>query len=192
MTSSETRQSVTQLLQANTPEDGADKMAKLLPMIYEQLRQIARRHLANEHERYSLCTTGLVHEAYLKLVDDQNVSSRGKAYFFAAVAHTMRRIIVDHARARHQLKRGGGMHITSFEDKDVAVSDMLAQVIELDAALKQLANMSPRQVQIVECRLFGGLDVQQTAEGLGISPRTVKRDWAVARAWLIKTLQDSD
>ena len=188
MNTAETRQSVTELLHSDG-EDGA-RMDRLMPLIYDELRQIARRHLAKEQQRYSLCTTGLVHEAYLKLVDDERVSSRGKAYFFAAVAHTMRRILVDHARSRRQIKRGGDVHITTLEDKEVPVGDLLAQVIDLDAALEQLAELSPRQVRIVECRLFAGLDVAQTAEALDVSPRTVKRDWAVARAWLLKSLRE--
>ncbi len=192
MTAGDPRQSVTQIL-ASPPTSGEQpRMDRLLPLIYDELRQIARRHLAKENERYTLCTTGLVHEAYLKLVDDANVSSRGKSYFFAAVAHTMRRIVVDHARARRQLKRGGDVRFTAFDGKDVAVGDMLDHVVDLDAALARLAELSPRQVQIVECRVFGGLDVKQTAEGLGISTRTVKRDWAVARAWLLRALRGAD
>ncbi len=188
MAVAEHKHAITDLLQRE-PEDAAARMEALLPLVYDELRKIAGQQLAREHERYSMCTTALVHDAYLKLVDDSRVSSRGRAYFFAAVAHTMRRILVDRARARNQLKRGGDVHFTALDNKEVPVNDLLGQVIDLDTALARLQALSPRQVQIVECRVFGGLDVAQTAEGLDISPRTVKRDWAVARAWLLRELK---
>ncbi len=190
MSAAQSRQSITLLLE-DAVTGSESRMPELMPLIYDELRQMAHRQLSREQARYSLCTTGLVHEAYLKLVDDARVSSRGRAYFFAAVAHTMRRIVVDHARARQQLKRGGDVHFTALDDKELPVEAMLLQVIDLDAALSRLEDLSPRQVQVVECRVFGGLDVTQTAEGLGISPRTVKREWAVARAWLLRTLSPS-
>ncbi|MEO0425602.1 MAG: ECF-type sigma factor [Pseudomonadota bacterium] len=179
------RGALTELLVAGDGS-GSKRMEAVLPLVYEELRAIASRQLGREQERYSLCTTGLVHDAYLKLVDDTRVSSRGRSYFFGAAAQAMRRIIVDHARSRSRQKRGGDVHFTLLDDKELAMGEALEQIIELDDALSQLRALSPRQEQIVECRVFGGLDVVEIAEALDISQSTVKRDWAVARAWLLR------
>ena len=182
--------SITQLLACSG--DSPPPKDELLPLIYDDLRAMARRQLARERAALTLCTTALVHEAYLRLVDDTQVSARGRSYFFAAAANAMRRILVEQARARGRLKRGGGLVFAVFDDQELATDDFLAQLIDLEAALERLEGLSPRQVRIVECRVFGGLDLAQTAQALDISERTVKRDWAVARAWLYRTLGQAD
>jgi RNA polymerase sigma factor (TIGR02999 family) len=180
---------VSLLLQADDRVDPEQRLNALLPLVYAELQELAHRQLVRERERYSLCTTGLVHDAYLKLVGDTQVSSRGRAYFFAAAAQAMRRIIVDHARGRSRQKHGGDVAFTLLDDKEIGIDDALAQVIELDDALKRLGELSERQMHIVECRVFAGLEVEETASALDISPRTVKRDWAVARAWLLREMK---
>ncbi len=195
MAGADTTQSVsaaiTDLLR-ESPDGKGPRMDALMPLVYDELRQMAGRHLARERERYSMCTTALVHDAYLKLVDQTRVSKRGRAYFFAAASHTMRRILVDHARARNAKKRGGDVRFTALNDKEIPVQDLLVQVIDLDLALKELEALSPRQVQVVECLVFGALTVDRTAEVLDVSTRTVKRDWAVARAFLMRSLKQDD
>jgi RNA polymerase sigma factor (TIGR02999 family) len=180
---------VSLLLRSDDRVNAEQRLNALLPLVYPELQKLAHRQLARERERYSLCTTGLVHDAYLKLVGDTQISSRGRAYFFAAAAQAMRRIIVDHARSRSRQKHGGDVAFTLLDDKEIGIDDALAQVIELDDALKRLGELSERQMHIVECRVFGGLEVEETAAALDISPRTVKRDWAVARAWLLREMK---
>lgn len=180
---------VSLLLRSDDSVGARQRLNALLPLVYTELQALARRQLARERERYSLCTTGLVHDAYLRLVGDTQVSSRGRAYFFAAAAQAMRRILVDHARGRSRQKHGGNVAFTLLDDKEIAIDDALAQIVELDDALQRLGELSERQMHIVECRVFGGLEVEETAEALDISPRTVKRDWAVARAWLLREMR---
>ena len=180
---------VSLLLRRDDWVNAGQRLNALLPLVYAELQRLAHRQLARERERYSLCTTGLVHDAYLKLVGDTQVSSRGRAYFFAAAAQAMRRIIVDHARSRSRQKHGGDVAFTLLDDKEIAIDDALAQVIELDDALKRLGELSERQMHVVECRVFAGLEVEETAAALDIAPRTVKRDWAVARAWLLREMR---
>lgn len=180
---------VSLLLRSGDSVGAKQRLNALLPLVYTELQALARRQLARERDRYSLCTTGLVHDAYLRLVGDTQVSSRGRAYFFAAAAQAMRRILVDHARGRSRQKHGGNVAFTLLDDKEIAIDDALAQVVELDDALQRLGSLSERQMHIVECRVFGGLEVEETAEALDISPRTVKRDWAVARAWLLREMR---
>ncbi len=172
--------------------DGAQRMEALLPMLYGELQLVARRQLGREQERYSLCTQGLVHEAYLKLVDDTAISSRGRAYFFGAAAQAMRRIIVDHARSRARIKRGGDVQFTVLDNKELAVGEVLDEVLALDEMLERLRALSPRQAQVVECRVFAGLEVSEIAAALDISSSTVKREWAVARAWLLREMKAAD
>jgi RNA polymerase sigma factor (TIGR02999 family) len=172
-----------------TAENGeAAALDQLVPVVYEELRALAHRKLANERRDDSLQTTALVHEAYLKLVDDTRVTQRGRAYFFAAVSRAMRQILVDRARRRLALKRGEGINLVSLDEDHAGVDAYAAELVELDEALRRLSERSPRHARVVELRHFAGLSVEQTAEVLGVSPRTVKSDWAMARAWLFSEL----
>jgi RNA polymerase sigma factor (TIGR02999 family) len=182
------RDAVTAVLGA-ADREGRDLVDQLLPLVYDELRRMAHRHLAREHRQRTLSTTGLVHEAYLKLVDQSQVSAKGRAYFFAAAARAMRQVLVDAARRRGRLKRGGGEVPLDLEDFQVAVDDFAADLRGLDEALERLAALFPRQARVVECRFFGGLSVEETAEALALAPRTVKRDWSLARAWLYRELR---
>ncbi len=181
------RSQATTLLE--TAERGDEStLDRLVPLIYDELREMAHRQLARERRDLTLQTTALVHEAYLKLVDDTRVTHRGRAYFFAAAARAMRQILVDRARRRNAAKRGGGAEMVTLEEEDASVDAYAVELLDLDDALERLAERSPRQVRVVECRFFAGMSVEETAEVLGVSPRTVESDWAMARAWLFQAL----
>ena len=156
--------------------------------VYSDLRRLARGYLRRERSGHSLPPTALVHEAYLKLVDQRRVRWQNRAHFFAIAAHLMRRILVDHARAHDAAKRGGGTTIP-LADIDAGADPPGIDVLALDAALDKLARIDPRQSRLVELRFFGGLTVDETAAVLGIAAITVKRDWALARTWLYRELQ---
>ena len=162
---------------------------QLIPVIYDELRAMAHRQLSREHERHTLQTTDLVHEAYLRLAGADGVTERGRAYFYAAAARAMRQVLVDAARRRGARKRQPGTALPSLED-DHRVAAFGEELVALDTALHELERRNPRQARAVECRFFGGMTVADTAEALGVSPRTVKSDWALARAWLFDTLQE--
>jgi RNA polymerase sigma factor (TIGR02999 family) len=183
-----TRNAITAVLSAARLE-GRDVLEELLPLVYDELRQMARRHLARERRQRTLNTTGLVHEAYLKLVDQSQAPVKSRGYFFAAVARAMRQVLVDAARRRGRFKRGGGEALLNLDDFQVAVDDFAVELRDLDEALERLAVQFPRQARVVECRFFGGLSVEETAEALELAPRTVKRDWSLARAWLYRELR---
>src|SRR5690606_27472828 len=136
----------------------------------------------------TLQTTALVHEAYFRLADDTKVTARGRAYFFAAAARAMRQVLVDHARRRNAAKRGGGVEPVSLDETRLAVDELAAELLDLDRELERLAALNERHARVVECRFFAGLSVEETAAALDVSPRTVKSDWALARAWLYETL----
>jgi RNA polymerase sigma factor (TIGR02999 family) len=161
---------------------------QLITAVYEELKRTASRHLRSERDDHSLAPTALVHETYVKLVDQHRVHWQNRAHFFAIAARVMRRVLVDHARTRAAAKRGKGVTIPLDSDHDVAVP-VNADVLALDVALDTLAAMDERQSRIVELRYFAGLTVEETAATLDISPITVKRDWAHARAWLFRELQ---
>ena len=148
---------------------------------------MAHRQLAKSG-RASIQTTALVHEAYLKLVDDSRVTSKGRAYFYGAAARAMRQVLVDRARRRNAKKRGSGDAHLNIDDIELGVDGFAADLVDLDDALTRLGSMNERQGRVIECRFFGGMTVEETAEALGISTRTVKSDWAVARAWLYREL----
>ncbi len=181
-----TRSETTDLLLSFDPENPAS-LERILPVIYEELRQMAHRQLAKSGAS-TLRTTALVHEAYLKLVDDTRVSTKGRAYFFGAAARAMRQVLVDRARRRNAQKRGSGEPHLNVDEIELGTSDFAGELLDLDAALTRLAEISPRQSRVVECRFFGGLGIEETAAAIGVSERTVKTDWAVARAWLYREL----
>ncbi|HUQ19636.1 MAG TPA: sigma-70 family RNA polymerase sigma factor [Gemmatimonadaceae bacterium] len=171
-------------------EQAGDAVAlnQLIALVYDELRALAHRQLAGERREDSLQTTGLVHEVYLKLVDDTRATARGRPYFFAAASRAMRQILVDRARRRLAIKRGQGAELLSLDEDQAAVDAYAADLVDLDDALSRLAEHSPRHARVVELRYFTGLSVEQTAEVLDVSPRTVKSDWAMARAWLFNQL----
>lgn len=163
---------------------------RLLPMIYDECRQIASRQLRHEHREHTLDPTALVHEAYLRLVDQRNATWESRAQFFGVVAQVMRRILVDYARARYAKKRGGSTVLVSLEAAAAESSDpQVVDIIAIDEALGRLAARDPDQVRIIELRFFGGLSVEETAHVLARSPRTIKREWRLAKAWLYQELQ---
>jgi len=157
---------------------------KLTPLVYEELRHHAARYLRRERRGHTLQTTALIHEAYLRLIDARDVHWQSRAHFFAIAANLMRRILVEHARRRDADKRGGS-HIRVQLDDALAVADEPdVDLLAIDEALDRLAAIDPQQARVVELRFFSGLSVEETAAALGVSPKTVKRDWSVARAWL--------
>ena len=162
----------------------ADAGPRLIPLVYEELRRMADRYMRRERSDHTLQTTALVNEAYLKLVDQHSVTWQSRAHFFGVAAQVMRRVLVDHARGHIREKRGGGVVPVSLDEAMVVSPERSEEFLELDRALDRLAALDSRQAKIVELRFFGGLTVEETAEILGISPKTVKRDWAVAKAWL--------
>lgn len=162
---------------------------QLVPRLYQELRHLAHRRLQQERQDHTLSTTALVHEAYLKLIDQERVAWRDRAHFFGVAAQMMRRILIDYARTAQRLKRGGGQVAVALEDDLVAAPDRSAEVLAIDEALTRLARLDPQQARVVECRFFGGMTVEETAEALGISTATVKRDWKVARLWLYREVQ---
>jgi RNA polymerase sigma-70 factor (ECF subfamily) len=160
---------------------------KLAPIVYDELRRLARYYLHRERPGHSLQATALVNEAYLRLVDYKRMQWGNRAHFFAVSAQLMRRILVDHAR-RHNLKRGGGIQRVELEGLAVVGGDRAENLIALDDALQSLARMDARKARVIELRFFGGLSVEETAEVLQISPVTVMRDWSSARAWLYREM----
>jgi RNA polymerase sigma factor (TIGR02999 family) len=170
---------------------GLPTLDALVPHIFDELRQLARRQLSREHDRFTLQTTELVHEAYLRLANDKRVTSYGRPYFYAAASRAMRQILIEAARARHTAKRGAGTRPTTLDDQTAAVDVYSDELIELDVALIELEKLHPRHARVVECRFFGGMTVEDVAASLRISPRTVKSDWAFARAWLYDFIQGS-
>ena len=173
-----------------TAENGdAAALNQLIPLVYGELRALAHRRLADEQRHDSLQTTALVHEVYLKLVDDTRVTQRGRAYFFAAVSRAMRQILVSRARWRLAGKRGEGAEMASLDEDQAAVDAYATELVNLDEALSRLAARSPRHARVVELRYFAGLSVAETAEVLEVSQRTVKSDSAMARAWLFNELE---
>lgn len=183
---------VTQLLQAWSEGD-EQALGRLIPLVHKELHRLARRYMAGESPGHTLQTTALVNEAYLRLVDVKNVSWQNRAHFFGVSAQLMRRILVDLARSRHAVKRGGHANALSFEEALIASPERSADVVALDDALKVLASIDPRRSRVVELRFFGGLSVAEAAEVLKISPETVMHDWKLAKAWLLRELSvDND
>ncbi len=161
---------------------------ELIPLVYEELHRLARHHLAGERQEQTLNTTALIHEAWLRLITVKDTSWQDRAHFFALCAQLMRRILVDHARARRRVRRGGAAQRVSFEQSLLASDERAPPLEALDDALNTLSELDPRQGRVVELRFFGGLSTQETAEVLKISPESVKRDWRLAKAWLMREL----
>jgi RNA polymerase sigma factor (TIGR02999 family) len=169
---------------------GGDREAldRLLPLVYDELRRIAHRELRRERPDHTLSTTDVVHEAYLKLRDHPSVAPGEQVRFLAVAATAVRRALVEHARRRDALKRGGGQRPVTFDDEAVVPEERSDDLLALDEALTRLAALDERLAQVVECRYFGGLTEDETAAALGVTSRTVRRDWVKARAWLYREL----
>src|SRR6476661_7945102 len=165
-----------------------DTLDRLMPVVYEHLRQIARRQLAVRERGGTLSTTGLVHEAYLKLVDQSRVAWGDRAHFFALASVAMRHVLVDRAKARLAQKREGALRRVTLDDEQINGDDQPETLLELNDALDRLAAVEPRLAKVVECRFFGGLSEEETAEALEVTTRTVQRDWAKARMLLRRAL----
>jgi len=162
---------------------------RLIPVVYDELRRLAGHYMRREREGHTLQATALVHEAYMKLVEQRSVNWQSRAHFFGIAAQIMRRLLVDHARGRLRDKRGGGHQLVPLDDALVFSPEQSSGLVELDGALDRLETIDPRQARIVELRFFAGLTVEEAAEVLGVSPKTVKRDWSVAKAWLYGELK---
>ena len=169
------------------PKD-KESLDKLMPVIYDELHRQAARYLRRERPGHTLQTTALIHEAYVRLVDQRNVQWQNRAHFFGIAAQMMRRILVDHARTKKRAKRGGSDIKVSLDDATVAMKGLDLDVVAVDEALTRLAKIDEQQSRVVEYRFFSGLTVEETAEVMGISPATVKRDWSMAKAWLHREL----
>ncbi|MFN2509979.1 MAG: sigma-70 family RNA polymerase sigma factor [Pyrinomonadaceae bacterium] len=159
-------------------------LERVTPLVYEELRRQAARYLRRERPGHTLQTSGLINEAYLRLVDAQDVHWQSRAHFFAIAANLMRRILVEHARRRDADKRGGSQIRVPLHDALPVAAETDVDLLAIDEALDRLAAIDPRQARVVELRFFSGLSVEETAAALDVSPKTVKRDWSVARAWL--------
>jgi RNA polymerase sigma factor (TIGR02999 family) len=174
-------------------EQGDSQAAEqLLPLVYEELRKLAARKLAQEKAGQTLQATALVHEAYLRLVDDQARRWESRGHFFAAAAEAMRRILVENARAKQRLKRGGGRARQAFDPGCLAAPERPEELLALDEALTRLGAADPQAAEVVQLRVFAGLTVKEAAKVLGVSPRTVDHAWAYARAWLLAELRDKE
>jgi RNA polymerase sigma factor (TIGR02999 family) len=181
-------QDVTRLLLA-VREGDANAASELVPLVYEELRRLAGHYMRGERPGHTLQATALVHEAWLKLIGATPVEFESRSHFFAMAAQQMRRILVDHARARQADKRGGPAEKLPLNEVVVGPEAEQADILALDDALQTLARLDPQQSRIVELRYFGGLSIEETASALGISPATVKRDWNMAKAWLYQELR---
>ena len=189
--SAPTRQEVTQLLgQWSSGDDGA--LEKLYPLVQPELHRLAHHYMSRERPGHTLQTTAILNEAYLRLVDNTKPVWQGRTHFIAAAAQLMRRIMVDHARERHSLKRGGGALKVTFDEAALVAESRSEELLALDEALDRLAAQDPRKSQIVELRYFGGLTVDETAEFLKLSQRTVEREWTMAKAWLYRELSGDE
>jgi len=177
---------ISRLLRAWTEGDQS-AVQGLTAIVYEELRRLAQYYMQRERPGHTLQTTALVNEAYIRLVDYKRMRWQDRAHFFAIAAQVMRRILVDHAR-RHNIKRGAGVPHVTLDDVAVVSGDRTDDLVALDDAMKALARLDPRKVQIIEMRFFGGLSVEETAEVLKVSPATVRRDWSIAKFWLYREL----
>lgn len=178
---------VTELL-AQAAAGDSSALENVFPLVYEELRRLAHRQLQREPDGHTLSPTALVHEAYMRLIDQTRVQWGGRGHFMAIAATAMRRILIDRARSHRSMKGGGKLARVPIEAVDVASEDRAELLLALDEALDRLTRLDPRQAKVVECRFFGGLTEEETADALGIGLRTVKRDWAKARSWLYREI----
>jgi RNA polymerase sigma factor (TIGR02999 family) len=179
---------ITQLLKDWGHGDHAAR-DQLMPLVYQELRRMAHQHMRKECPGHTLQTSALVHEAFVRLVDQTDVQWQNRAHFFGIAAQMMRRILVDHARSRHYAKRGGYVRRVSLDEVAIVSEERAADVVALDDALTRLAAVDERKSQIVELRFFGGLSIDETAAVLAVSPGTVMRDWTLAKAWLRREMR---
>jgi RNA polymerase sigma factor (TIGR02999 family) len=179
---------ITQLLAASSAGN-REAMDLLMPLVYDELRRLAQAHLKNERQGHTLQSTALVHEAYLRLVDQKQVRWQNRAHFFALASQMIRRILVDHARAHKASKRGEGAPNLSLDEALGVPDGKSLDLIALDDALSGLASIDPQQERIVELRFFGGLSIEETAAAVGLSTATVNREWSAARAWLFREMK---
>ena len=182
---------VTQLLVAWGNGDQAAR-DQLMPLVYAELHRLAHRHIKKERPGHTLQTSALVNEAFVRLVDQRDVHWQSRAHFFGIAAQMMRRILVDYARKRRFAKRGGNQLQVSLNEELVAANQRSAEVVLLDDALTQLAEIDERKSKVVELKFFGGLSIEETAEALGVSPGTVMRDWTLAKAWLRRAMNKNE
>ena len=180
-------ENVTRLLQKWSQGDES-AASELFPIVYEELRRLARRYMSHERPEHTLQTTALIHEAYLRLVDQKRTQWQNRAQFFAVAAQMMRRILVDYARRRAYQKRGGASVNVFLEENALVAPERGGEIVALDSALERLAAIDARKARVVELRYFGGLETQEIADVLGISAVTVTRDWKMAKAWLRQEL----
>jgi RNA polymerase sigma factor (TIGR02999 family) len=182
---------VTQMLVA---WGNGDKSAleKLMPLVYNELHRLAARRLRQEQPDHTIQATALVHEAYLRLIDQRNVRWQNRAHFFGIAAQMMRRILVDYARNQHAVKRGGDRYKVTLDEKIALLEERNLDLVALDDALNLLASIDARKSQLVELRFFAGLTIEETAEVLGISVATAKRDWTMAKVWLYREVKKED
>ncbi|MDA8744815.1 sigma-70 family RNA polymerase sigma factor [Rubripirellula amarantea] len=180
---------LTQILTAANAGD-AEARSQLIQAAYNDLRQLAAGKMANERQDHTLSSTALVHEVSMKLLDDSRVPTESRGQFFAYASKAMRNLLIDHARTKGRQKRGGDRQKFSFDEALVACDEQRDEFLALNSALEKLAELEPRKAQVVEMRYFGGLSNQEIASALETSLATVKRDWEVARTWLLKTLMD--
>lgn len=189
--SNETPNEITQMLVELT-EGNQDVVNRILPHIYDELRRLAGSYLRKERADHTLQPTALVHEAYMKLIDQRQVKWQNRAHFFGIAAQVMRRILMDHARKHLANKRGGNAEVLPLEDEILVVShDKSAELVALDDALNQLNEVDPQKARVVELRYFGGLSIEETAEVMGVSVPTVNRHWRMAKAWLYTELSNT-
>lgn len=167
-----------------------EALEKLMPLVYRELRRLAHQYLGQERVGHTLLTTDLVHEAYLRIVDQKRVRWQNRAHFFGIAAQLMRRILVDHARGKKRVKRGAGAQRVSLDEAAIVSHQPKVDIIALDEALTTLAEIDQRKARVVELRFFGGLEVEEVAEFLKLSPVTVLRDWKMAKAWLHRALSN--
>lgn len=164
---------------------------QLLPLVYDDLRRIAQHQLQKDRSGHTLSPTDLVHESYLNLVNRTRCSWNDRAHFFAVAARAMRHVLIDYARKRNAQKRGGKRHRITLDDRMIAIDEQTADLLALDDALRQLAERDSRMVKVVECRFFGGMTLEETAEAVDVSVRTIQRDWIRAKAYLHQMLSES-